>query len=265
MTAPANDRDTPGHLLVISGYSAAGKTTIGRELARRRERAIHIDGDVIQRLVVSGSVTMEIPPPPGALDQLRLRFAAALAVADLIRVAIDTCSGRYTYDSLSGMAQTSPPAAAEFAPVAVVTGGSRGIGAATAERPARDGYCVAVHYRTDSTAADMVVARIRQNGGDASSFQAELTRPDAGRGFWEAYDHAAGDRRGQRIRTMINNAGVSVRGPIEELTGGSLLQQQQINQVAPAHSKPSRGSWPNISDLAGPRSTRWLPGSSTPT
>ncbi|GAB3756088.1 AAA family ATPase [Microlunatus parietis] len=84
---PANDGQPGGLLIVISGPSAAGKTTVGCELATRRERAIHIDGDVIQRLVVSGSVTMEIPPPPGALDQLRLRFAAALAVADLYRAA----------------------------------------------------------------------------------------------------------------------------------------------------------------------------------
>lgn len=74
-------------LLVISGPSSAGKTSVGHALAERRERAIHIDGDVIQRLVVSGSVTMEIPPPPGAIDQLRLRFKAALTVANLYRAA----------------------------------------------------------------------------------------------------------------------------------------------------------------------------------
>ncbi|GAB3756094.1 SDR family oxidoreductase [Microlunatus parietis] len=131
------------------------------------------------------------------------------------------------------MTQTSPPAAAELAPLAVVTGGSRGIGAATAERLARDGYCVAVHYGSDAAAADTVVARIRRNGGDAFSFRAELNRPEAGHRFWEAYDAAAGDRRGQRLRTMINNAGVTLRGPIEDFTSESLLQQQQINQVAP--------------------------------
>ncbi len=84
---PDDDHPRTGLLLVISGSTAAGKTTIGREIAGRLDCAIHIDGDVIQDLVVSGSIRMEVPPPPGALDQLRLRFRAALAVANLYRDA----------------------------------------------------------------------------------------------------------------------------------------------------------------------------------
>lgn len=131
------------------------------------------------------------------------------------------------------MTQTPKTAAADLAPIAVVTGASRGIGAATAERLSRDGYRVAVHYGNDTDAADSVVARIRQGGGDAFSFQADLTRPDAGRRFWEAYDAVAGDWRSRPVRALVNNAGVTLRGPIEEFTAESLLQQQQINQAAP--------------------------------
>lgn len=83
MTESAIHCRQTGHLIVISGATASGKTTVGHEIALRRDRALHIDGDFIQSLVVSGSITMTIPPPPGALDQLRLRYRAALALADL--------------------------------------------------------------------------------------------------------------------------------------------------------------------------------------
>lgn len=76
-----------GLLIVVTGPTAAGKTTIGREVAAHRDHAIHIDGDFIQNLIVTGSITMDVPPPPGALDQLRLRFQAALTIANLYRNA----------------------------------------------------------------------------------------------------------------------------------------------------------------------------------
>lgn len=86
-TTADEDLSQSGLLIVISGPAAAGKTTIGREIATRRQRAIHLDGDLIQGLIVTGSITMDVPPPPGALDQLRLRFHALLAVANLYRDA----------------------------------------------------------------------------------------------------------------------------------------------------------------------------------
>lgn len=85
VTEPAIQCHQTGLLIVVSGATASGKTTIGHEIALRRDRAIHIDGDFIQSLVVSGSITMDIPPPPGALEQLRLRFRAALSLANLYR------------------------------------------------------------------------------------------------------------------------------------------------------------------------------------
>lgn len=51
-TAANDDQHPTGLLVVIAGPTAAGKTTIGRELALRRDRAIHIDGNFIQSLVV---------------------------------------------------------------------------------------------------------------------------------------------------------------------------------------------------------------------
>ena len=85
MSEPSIKDQRTGLLIVISGPAAAGKTTIGHEIALRRDCAIHIDGDFIQRLIVTGSITMDVPPPPGALHQLRMRFQAALIVANLYR------------------------------------------------------------------------------------------------------------------------------------------------------------------------------------
>lgn len=62
------------------GPSAAGKTTVGHEIGARLDRAIHVDGDFIQRLIISGSITMDLPPPPGAMEQLDQRFQAALTM-----------------------------------------------------------------------------------------------------------------------------------------------------------------------------------------
>ncbi|MGH8878528.1 MAG: phosphotransferase [Stackebrandtia sp.] len=72
-------------LILISGAQAAGKTTIGNALARRLPRAVHIDGDAIQSFVVSGAVGMDVPPPPGAVEQLYLRYRGSLAVAQVYR------------------------------------------------------------------------------------------------------------------------------------------------------------------------------------
>lgn len=87
VSEPAIEGRPTGLLIVVSGPTASGKTTVGHELAVRLDRAIHIDGDFIQGLIVTGSITMDVPPPPGALDQLRMRFRAALTVANLYRDA----------------------------------------------------------------------------------------------------------------------------------------------------------------------------------
>jgi NAD(P)-dependent dehydrogenase (short-subunit alcohol dehydrogenase family) len=58
--------------------------------------------------------------------------------------------------------------------VVIVTGGSRGIGAAVAKLAARDGWAVAVNYREDRTSADQVVADIVRSGGRAMAFQADV-------------------------------------------------------------------------------------------
>ncbi|MFD0556222.1 AAA family ATPase [Stackebrandtia endophytica] len=68
-------------LILVTGAQAAGKTTIARAMARRLDRAVHIDGDVIHGFVAAGEVPFDLPPPPGAMEQLYLRYRGSLAVA----------------------------------------------------------------------------------------------------------------------------------------------------------------------------------------
>jgi predicted kinase len=70
-------------LFVISGVSAAGKSTVARLLAERFERGVCVPGDEIRAMIVSGRADMRPDPEAEALRQLALRYAGALAVADV--------------------------------------------------------------------------------------------------------------------------------------------------------------------------------------
>lgn len=68
-------------LFVISGVSAAGKSTVARLLAQRFERGVCVPGDAIRAMIASGRVEMRPDAEAEALRQLTLRYAGALAVA----------------------------------------------------------------------------------------------------------------------------------------------------------------------------------------
>jgi predicted kinase len=70
-------------LFVISGVSAAGKSTVARLLAERLERGACVPGDAIRSMLVSGRADMQPEPGDEALRQLVLRYAGALAVAEV--------------------------------------------------------------------------------------------------------------------------------------------------------------------------------------
>ena len=87
--------------------------------------------------------------------------------------------------------------------IVLITGGSRGIGAATALQAARAGYAVAVNYTTNSLAADEVVRQIRQGGGTAITVQADVAEESQVLAMFEKVDAKLG-----RLTALVNNAGV---------------------------------------------------------
>lgn len=81
MCRPVPPDIAPGPVFVITGVSAAGKSSVGDALARELGRAVHVRGDLFRRMVVAGREEITPDPSPGALDQLRLRYELGVLVA----------------------------------------------------------------------------------------------------------------------------------------------------------------------------------------
>ncbi|MFC8195539.1 SDR family oxidoreductase [Streptomyces sp. NPDC060006] len=108
--------------------------------------------------------------------------------------------------------------------VALVTGGSRGIGAATAVRLAREGADVALTYVRDKDAADDVAGRIRALGRRALALRADSADADEASA---AVERAAEGLGG--LDVLVNNAGVGLLGPIESLSLADIDRVLAVN------------------------------------
>jgi NAD(P)-dependent dehydrogenase (short-subunit alcohol dehydrogenase family) len=111
--------------------------------------------------------------------------------------------------------------------VLLVTGGSRGIGAATALLAAHSGWAVAVNYTANSLAADEVVRQIRASGGQAMSVQADVADEAQVLRMFEHIDAKFG-----RLTGLVNNAGVvDVTARVDEMSVARWKRMFDINVI----------------------------------
>ena len=111
--------------------------------------------------------------------------------------------------------------------VVLITGASRGIGAATALLAARRGYAVAVNYTQNSLAADEVVRQIRAEGGRAMAVQADVAQEDQVVSMFEHIDAKLG-----RLTALVNNAGVvDFAARVEAMTVARWQRMFNINVI----------------------------------
>lgn len=110
---------------------------------------------------------------------------------------------------------------------AIVTGGSRGIGAAVARRLAADGARVAVVYRSNRDEADAVVSAIRESGAEAIAVQADVADATSVNAMVSAVREAFG-----AIDIVINNAGILEGQPVGSIDAASFDAQFRTNALS---------------------------------
>ena len=144
--------------------------------------------------------------------------------------------------------------------VALVTGASRGIGAGIALELAAVGAKVVVNYQVNQQGAEQVVEQIRQQGGEAYLFRADVSKPDEVKAMFEFINSQFGG-----VDILVNNAGIHQHLPLEQLSlsdwerlmATNLTSLFLITQAVLPYMKKQRwGRIVNISSLSGFAGTR---------
>ena len=142
--------------------------------------------------------------------------------------------------------------------VALITGSSRGIGAATAKLAARRGYAVCVNYVQNAERAEQVVAEIRAGGGRAIAVPADTANEDEVVQLFERVDHALGP-----LTALVNNAGIlgrpgrldggdaaAIRRILDvNVVGTMLCSREAVKRISTKHGGAG-GSIVNVSSIA---------------
>jgi 3-oxoacyl-[acyl-carrier protein] reductase len=136
--------------------------------------------------------------------------------------------------------------------VAVVTGASKGIGAAIAKALSAAGAAVVVNYSSSKEGAERVVAEIAAKGGKAVAIQADVTKPAEVTRLFDETKKAFG-----RLDVLVNNAGIYKFVPLEQITAEEYRRQFDINVLgtllatkeAAKHFGPDGGSVINLSSV----------------
>ncbi|MBU2889912.1 SDR family oxidoreductase [Celeribacter halophilus] len=114
---------------------------------------------------------------------------------------------------------------------AIVTGGSRGIGAAIATRLGKEGFNVIVNYAGSEVAAEKVVAEIEASGGKAVVAQADVADSAAVKRMFDLAESAFGG-----VDVLINNAGIMKLGPLAQADDAQIESQIDINLKGPINT-----------------------------
>ncbi|MDK1386188.1 SDR family oxidoreductase [Sinorhizobium sp. 8-89] len=108
--------------------------------------------------------------------------------------------------------------------VAIVTGASRGIGAAIAERLARDGFTVVINYSGEAAPAEALAHRIEEGGGRALTAKADVSSAEAVRRMFDAAETAFGG-----VDVLVNNAGILKTATLADTGDDEFDRQFAIN------------------------------------